>query len=260
MWNLLSPWLAPLPALLGLALLGWATATARRNVGLVDILWSLFFLVAAGWHFASLEAPTVRAWTALGVALAWGLRLSGHLALRNWNAPEDRRYVAIRERNAPGFVFKSLYLVFGFQALLALLLSLPLAAAIRSTDPVLGPAGIAGAALVVAGLLYEAVADAQLAAFRRDPSNRRAVMDRGLWAHTRHPNYFGEAVVAWGFYLLAVDAGAAWTLFAPIGMTVLLMRYTGVGLLEQDIGTRRPGYAEYIARTNAFFPGPRRAG
>lgn len=259
MWSATSPWLAPLPALLGLAVLGWGVATIRRNVGLVDIVWSLFFLLVAGWHFAGLESPTSRAVLALVLALVWGLRLAAYLAARNWNAPEDHRYVAIRARNEPGFVFKSLYLVFGFQALLALLLSLPLAAAVRASDPVLGVAGIAGAVLVVAGLVYEAVADAQLAAFRRDPANRRAVMDRGLWAHTRHPNYFGEAVVAWGFYLLAVDAGAAWTLFAPVGMTLLLMRYTGVGLLEQDIGQRRPGYAAYVARTNAFFPGPRRA-
>lgn len=256
--NLIGPWLAPLPAMLGLAVFAWAVATLRRNVGLVDVVWSLFFLLVTGWHFVAQPAPTPRALIALGLALVWGLRLAVYLAARNWNAPEDHRYVAIRARNQPGFTFKSLYLVFGFQALLAFLLSLPLAAAVRGADAALGVAGFAGALLGVVGLLYEAVADAQLAAFRRDPANRRAVMNRGLWAHTRHPNYFGEALVAWGFYLLAVDAGAAWTVFAPVGMTLLLMRYTGVGLLEQDIGERRPGYAEYVARTNAFFPGPRR--
>ena len=256
--NLIGPWLAPLPAMLGLAVLAWAVATLRRNVGLVDIVWSLFFLLVTGWHFAMQTMPTPRAQIALGLALIWGLRLAVYLAARNWNAPEDHRYVAIRARNQPGFTVKSLYLVFGFQALLAFLLSLPLAAAVRGADAALGVAGFAGALLGVAGLLYEAVADAQLAAFRRDPANRRAVMNRGLWAHTRHPNYFGEALVAWGFYLLAVDGGAAWTVFAPVGMTLLLMRYTGVGLLEQDIGERRPGYAEYVACTNAFFPGPRR--
>lgn len=256
--NLIGPWLAPLPAMLGLAVFAWAVATLRRNVGLVDVVWSLFFLLVTGWHFAAQPTPTPRALIALGLALVWGLRLAVYLAARNWNAPEDHRYVAIRARNQPGFTFKSLYLVFGFQALLAFLLSLPLAAAVRGADATLGVAGFAGALLGVVGLLYEAVADAQLAAFRRDPANRRAVMNRGLWAHTRHPNYFGEALVAWGFYLLAVDAGAAWTVFAPVGMTLLLMRYTGVGLLEQDIGERRPGYAEYVARTNAFFPGPRR--
>ena len=150
--------------------------------------------------------------------------------------------------------------MFGLQALLAYVISAPLTAAIRAADPVLGAVGLAGAVLAGGGLVFEAVADAQLAAFRRNETNRGGVMDRGLWAYTRHPNYFGECCVWWGFFLLALDAGAWWTLFSPLLMTGLLLKVSGVALLEQDIGTRRPGYAAYIARTNAFIPGPRRGG
>ncbi|MEN9705449.1 MAG: hypothetical protein RLZZ393_1328 [Pseudomonadota bacterium] len=254
----LYAYLAPLPLLLLLGLLAWGLATLRRNVGLVDIVWSLFFVVVAGWHFIVAPTASMRATLLLALVLLWALRLSAYLAARNWNAPEDHRYRAIRARNEPNFVMKSLYLVFGFQAVLAFVISTPLAAALRATEVPLGILGILGTVLAVAGLFFEAVADAQLAAFRRDPASRQAVMDRGLWAYTRHPNYFGECCVWWGYYLVAVDAGAAWTVFSPLLMTLLLLRYSGVALLEQDIGQRRPGYAAYAARTNAFIPGPRR--
>jgi steroid 5-alpha reductase family enzyme len=255
----LLAYLAPLPWMLLLALLAWAVATLRRNVGLVDIFWSCFFVVVAAWHYSATPRPAMRATILLLLVLTWALRLGTYLAVRNWSAPEDHRYQAIRARNEPGFTGKSLYLVFGLQAVLAFVIAMPLAAALRSAAP-LGALGLCGAVLFAAGFVFETVADAQLAAFRRDPANRQTVMDRGLWAYTRHPNYFGECCVWWGCFLLAADAGAAWTLFSPLLMTALLLRYSGVALLEQDIGERRPGYADYMARTNAFIPGPRRAG
>ena len=260
MMALLHDYLAPLPGLLGLAVVAWGISTLRHNVGLVDLFWSLFFLLVAGWHFAAVPGPSLRGAILMSLVLVWALRLTIHLAARNWNAPEDHRYQAIRARNQPGYVLKSLYLVFGLQALLAFVISMPLAAALRATDAGLGAVGVVGAVLALAGLLFETLADAQLAAFKRDPANRTAVMDRGLWAYSRHPNYFGECCLWWGFYLIAADAGAAWTVFSPLLMTLLLLRVSGVTLLEKDIGQRRPGYAEYIARTNAFIPGPRRAG
>jgi steroid 5-alpha reductase family enzyme len=110
----------------------------------------------------------------------------------------------------------------------------------------------------LAGFGTESVADAQLAAFRADPANRGRVLDTGLWRYTRHPNYFGECTLWWGYYLLAVAAGGWWTLPAPLLMTFLLLRVSGVALLERDIGERRPGYREYVRHTNAFIPGPRK--
>jgi steroid 5-alpha reductase family enzyme len=251
-------WLASLPPIAALALLAWALCTARRNAGLVDIFWSLFFACGALVHAAASHELTARALLVLALVLPWALRLAWHLAARNWGAPEDPRYRAMRARNEPGFEWKSLYLVFGLQALLAWIISAPIAAAMASTAP-LGPLDAAGAALAATGIAIEALADLQLARFRRDPANARAVMDRGLWRYSRHPNYFGEFCLWWGLYAIAFAGGGAWTVFAPLLMTLLLLRVSGVALLERDIGERRPGYGEYVARTNAFFPGPRRS-
>jgi steroid 5-alpha reductase family enzyme len=253
----LAFWLAPLPALLGLALIAWAVASARRNAGLVDIVWSLFFLLAAALWVGMAPSHGARVWLVLLLVGAWSLRLAAHLAARNWNAPEDHRYRAIRERNEPGFVWKSLYLVFGLQALLAWVIAAPLAMAIGAAAPI-GALDVAGAALALCGIVVEAVADAQLAHFKAQPANAGQVMDRGLWRYTRHPNYFGEFCLWWGLYLIALGAGAWWTLFSPLLMTLLLLKVSGVALLEKDIAERRPAYRDYAARTNAFFPGPPR--
>ena len=258
MMVLLHPWLTAAPALLALALVAWAIATVRRNAGLVDIFWPLFFLLGGLVCAALVETLGVRALVVLLLLAAWALRLATYLGRRNWNAPEDHRYRAIRARNEPGFAWKSLYLVFGLQAVLAWLILAPVAVAIASPGP-LNWLGLAGAALAAFGAAFEAIADAQLARFKADAANQGKVMDRGLWRYSRHPNYFGEFCVWWGFYLLALDAGAWWTVFSPVIMTVLLLRVSGVALLERDIGERRPAYRDYVARTNAFFPGAPRS-
>ena len=161
------------------------------------------------------------------------------------------------ERNEPGFAWKSIYLVFGLQAVLAWLISAPIAASIASAAPIDALDAI-GAVLTVFGIAFETLADAQLARFKAEPANAGRVMDSGLWRYTRHPNYFGEFCVWWGLYGIALGAGAWWTLFSPLLMTVLLLRVSGVALLEKDIAERRPAYRDYAARTNAFFPGPPR--
>jgi steroid 5-alpha reductase family enzyme len=253
--NAWQAWLLALPLLAFMAALGWAVANARRNVGLVDILWPLFFLAAALAYAVVGRNDSARAWLVLALVGPWALRLSAYLALRNWNAPEDHRYRAIRARNQPGFEWKSLYLVFGLQAVLAWLISAPLAAAIAGREP-LGALDALGAALAAFGIVFEATADAQLAAFKADPANAGKVMDRGLWRYTRHPNYFGEFCVAWGLWLVALAAAGGWTVFAPLLMSLLLLRVSGVALLEKDIAERRPAYRDYVATTNAFFPGP----
>ena len=250
-------WLTALPAMLGLALLAWVIATVRRNVGLVDIFWSGFFLAGAAVYAAVSPLFEQRALLVLLLVAVWSLRLSVYLAARNWNAPEDHRYRAIRERNEPGFAWKSVYLVFCLQAVLAWLISAPLAASIASVAPI-GALEAIGAVLTVFGIAFETLADAQLARFKAEPANAGRVMDSGLWRYTRHPNYFGEFCVWWGVYGIALGAGAWWTLFSPLLMTVLLLRVSGVALLEKDIAERRPAYRNYAARTNAFFPGPSR--
>ncbi|HEY1313230.1 MAG TPA: DUF1295 domain-containing protein, partial [Steroidobacteraceae bacterium] len=190
----------------------------------------------------------------LVLVTVWALRLSFYITVRNWGHGEDRRYVAIRARNEPNFPLKSLYLVFALQAGLAWIISLPLLAGILSDAP-WGAFDVLGAAFWVVGFSFEAGGDWQLARFKSDPANHGQVMDRGFWRFTRHPNYFGDFCVWWGFYLIAASAGAWWSIIAPLLMSVLLMRVSGVTLLEKDIGERRPKYADYVRRTNAFFPG-----
>jgi len=249
--------LCVLAAIAALALIGWIISVARRNVGIVDSLWSLFFLLAVVTFDWANTASGPRAALLIGMVTFWALRLSGYITWRNHGEPEDRRYQAIRAANEPGFVWKSLFIVFVLQGVLAAIVATPLVVGIASTAP-LNIVDAFGVALWAFGFAFEAIGDWQLAQFKGDPANRGRVMDTGLWRFTRHPNYFGEATLWWGFYLVAVAAGAWWTIFSPLLMTFLLLKVSGVRLLEKDIGERRPAYRDYIARTSAFFPGPPR--
>jgi steroid 5-alpha reductase family enzyme len=233
----------------------WLFSLCKHDVSIVDSLWSVMFMLLA--FSDALGAATLSPWAAVMLVLVtvWALRLSIYITWRNWGHGEDRRYQAIRARNEPGFALTSLYLVFGVQALLAWVISLPMHGAILSAAP-LGLADALGLALWLVGFVFEAGGDWQLARFKSDPANRGSVMDRGLWRYTRHPNYFGEFAMWWGFFVIAAGAGAWWSFVGPLIMSYLLMRVSGVTLLEKDIGDRRPQYVEYVRRTNAFFPGP----
>jgi steroid 5-alpha reductase family enzyme len=250
-------YLQGLYGLLAFGFLGWLLSLARHNVTHVDSMWSLFFVVAALIYGTAAGADSVRYGLVMALVVIWAARLFVYLTWRNWGPHEDHRYQAIRRNNEPRFWLKSLYIIFGLQAVLAWIVSLPLHGAIHGTTS-FNWLDILGAVLVLSGLLWETIADWQLARFKANPENKGKVMDRGLWAYSRHPNYFGEFCVWWGFFLIACAAGAWWSLAAPLLMTLLLLKVSGVALLEKDIGERRPKYAEYAARTNAFFPGPPR--
>ena len=245
-------------ALAGLAISFWLVSLVKNDVSIVDSVWSLMFLFVAGVYTMATASTGPRVSLILVLVTVWALRLSVYISWRNHGKPEDQRYQQIRRNNEPGFRFKSLYIVFGLQGLLAWIIAVPLAVSIGSEAP-LGALDYLGAALWLIGLFFEGVGDWQLARFKRDATNRGKVLDSGLWAYTRHPNYFGDFTVWWGFYLIALSAGGWWSLFAPLLMTTLLLKVSGVALLEQDIAERRPAYAEYIHRTNSFLPGPRRA-
>lgn len=254
----LALWLHALAALLLLGVVGWLASVALRNVNLVDSLWSLKFLLCAVVYVQLAGSPpTARGLLALVLVGLWALRLAVYLTLRNWGHDEDRRYVAIRANNSPGFWWKSAYIIFGLQALLAWVVSLPLLGAATSSAP-LGWLDALGTALWLLGMVYEAGSDWQLARFKRDPANAGRVLASGLWANTRHPNYFGNFCIWWGLYLVALQGGAWWSLPGPLLMTLLLLKVSGVALLEKDIAHRRPEYADYVRRTPAFIPGPRR--
>lgn len=253
----LALWTQALVALLVVAVAAWLVSLPLRNVSLVDSLWSLKFLLCAALYVAAQAAPSPRAWLVLVLVTVWAVRLAVHITWRNHGHGEDRRYQQIRRNNEPGFAFKSLYIVFGLQALLAWVISLPLLAAATGTAP-LGWLDALGVLLWVVGFVFEAGGDWQLARFTANPANAGKVMDRGFWAWTRHPNYFGDACAWWGLGVLGVAAGGWWSLPGPLLMTLLLLKVSGVSLLEKDIGERRPGYADYVRRTSAFLPRPPR--
>lgn len=251
----LGLWLDGLAALAVVAVLGWLVSLPLRNVSIVDSLWSLMFLLAAIVYVLGQPEASARAMLVLALVAVWAIRLAGYITWRNHGHGEDFRYQKIRANNEPGFALKSLFIVFGLQAALAWLISLPLLAAINSTAP-LGWPDFLGAGLWLVGMVFEAGGDWQLARFKADPANRGKVLDSGLWRYTRHPNYFGDFCVWWGYFLIALPAGGWWSVIGPVLMSVLLLRVSGVALLEKDIGERRPAYRDYVRRTNAFFPGP----
>jgi steroid 5-alpha reductase family enzyme len=243
-------------AALAVALCTWLASLVQHDVSLVDRVWSLIVAAPAAAYAWALPPGTNPRFTVMAVLLIlWALRLATYVTWRNWGHGEDRRYRAIRARNEPNFPLKSIYLIFVLQAVLAWLVSAPFLAALdgRAGWSLLDTAGVF---VAVIGLAFEAIGDQQLAWFKRDPGHRGQVMDRGLWRYTRHPNYFGECCVWWGFFLLALPVGGWWSMVSPLVMTGLLLKVSGVTLLEKDIGERRPQYRDYIRRTNAFFPGP----
>jgi steroid 5-alpha reductase family enzyme len=221
-------------------------------------MWSLMFLLALLVYLAASGATGWQAWLVTGLVAVWALRLAGYIAWRNHGRPEDHRYRTIRANNQPNFHLKSLYLVFGLQGFLAWVIVLPVLAAVNGPSSP-GPIHLIGLALWLAGMFFEVVGDAQVARFRRRPGQPGEVLEAGLWRYTRHPNYFGECLIWWGYFTLALAAGGAWTVISPLLMTFLLLRVSGVALLERDIGDRRPAYRRYTEKTNAFFPGPPRS-
>jgi steroid 5-alpha reductase family enzyme len=266
--GLLGAWAGWDVALYGLAATGaigvltWIASVVRGDVSLVDRVWSVCIAGAGfayAFAFAQAHLPLgPRAACALGLAAAWALRLSVYITARNWGHGEDRRYQTIRERNQPNFAFKSLYLVFALQAVLAWIVSAPLHAAVAGAG-VWTWLDTVGATLAAFGIVFEAIGDWQMSRFKARPENKGRVMDQGLWRYTRHPNYFGEFCIWWGLWLMALAAGGGWSIVSPLLMSVLLLKVSGVTLLEADLTERRPAYRDYIARTNAFFPGPPRA-
>ncbi len=235
----------------------WLLSLPLRDASIADVFWGPGFALVA-LVAASVSPPSARASLLVALTSAWGLRLAFHIGNR-WRKKkeEDRRYQAMRANWGSRFPVVSLFTVFLLQGALLWTVSLPLqAGAWGGAGRPLGVLDAVGVALFGVGLLFEAVGDAQLARFLADPSSRGKVMETGLWRYTRHPNYFGDALVWWGLGLVGAASGAWWSLAGPALMTFLLVRVSGVSLLEKDIGGRRPAYAAYVRRTSAFVPWP----
>ncbi|MXY22941.1 MAG: DUF1295 domain-containing protein [Acidobacteria bacterium] len=243
-----------LAAALGLTFLVWLLSLARSDASIVDIFWGLGFVVLA-WSYRALgEADSIRSALAPALVTIWGVRLSAYILWRNHGRGEDPRYAAMRRRWGPRFPLLSLPIVFWLQAVLMWIVAMPLLQ-VQTADAAWSWLDSLGVALFLTGFAFEAIGDRQLARFRADPANAGQVMDQGLWRYTRHPNYFGDATLWWGFGCLALATpGGAWALVGPALMTVLILRVSGVSLLEEGLRKRRPAYRDYIERTNAFLP------
>jgi steroid 5-alpha reductase family enzyme len=232
----------------------WLVSVAISDVSIIDSFWAPGFFVVAlvATHFQF--GP--RALPILILTAVWGARLGLHVLTRHIRlGHEDYRYAAMRRSSPQPYWIRSFFSIFCLQAVLLWVISFPLQAAVPSAKP-LGPLDYAGFAMVALGIVIEALADWQLTRFRAARENTDKVMNTGLWKYSRHPNYFGDAVLWWGFYLVALSVGAWWSAIGPLVMTILLLRVSGVALMEKHIGKRRPEYEDYIRRTSAFVPLP----
>jgi steroid 5-alpha reductase family enzyme len=242
----------------------WLASLLLRNVAIIDIAWGMGFLIIgwSSWLFASdssgdhpFQIPS--RWVLPGLTTLWGLRLSLYLAWRNLGKPEDKRYAAMRRKRGNSFWWQSLFIIFGLQGVLMWIVSLPVQVGIVTALPGWRPLHFLGLALWAVGFFFESVGDWQLAKFKSHPHNAGRVLDRGLWRYTRHPNYFGDFCVWWGLWFISVaHLHGLWTLISPALMSLLLLRVSGVTLLESTLIQEKPEYEQYVRRTSPFFPWP----
>jgi steroid 5-alpha reductase family enzyme len=239
----------------------WLVSLRTRDPSFIDAAWGLGFVVIAWVSFAVTDAGPDRRPLLLAITTLWGLRLAGYLFWRWRRNGPDRRYVAMMRRASNPTLF-TLTHVFLLQGALMLVVSLPVQLGMAGDHPdALGVAQYLGAALAVAGIALETIADLQLVRFKADPANDGKVLDTGLWRYTRHPNYFGDFCVWWGIFLVSLSTAASIAgIVGPLVMSFLLMRWSGVGPLEHHLRRRKPGYEEYVRRTSPFFPLPPKPG
>jgi steroid 5-alpha reductase family enzyme len=240
----------------------WLLSLALRNSSIVDIFWGTGFVIVTWAAFLLGDQGYLpRKVLLAALVTVWGLRLSLHILRRNWGKPEDFRYAKWRQESGARWWWFSFFKVFALQGILLWIISAPLVMGEISPTPTsLG--WLEGLAVLVWGIgfFFEAVGDGQLARFKADPASRGKLLNTGVWRYTRHPNYFGDAAQWWGYFLIAAASGGLWTVFSPILMTFLLVRVSGVGLLEKTLKDSKPGYREYMERTSAFVPWfPRRS-
>jgi steroid 5-alpha reductase family enzyme len=251
---------ATLAAAIVVVLIAFTIGVAGGKHRIIDVFWGIGFMVVGlvGLVLSSGHGDDVRRWLVAGLTAVWGLRLGVHIGLRGRGEPEDPRYERMLSR-APGnralYALRQVYLL---QGVSLWFISWPVQVAQYDPDP-LTVISYLGVIIFAIGLFFESVGDLQLTRFKADPANKGKVLNIGLWRYTRHPNYFGDACVWWGLWLLAADSWLGLiTVICPLAMTYLLARKTGKPLLEAHLATTRPGYAEYIDATSGFFPLPPR--
>ena len=237
----------------------WAISLVMRDASIVDIAWGSGFVLVAWVSYWLSDGNSTRSLLLTVLTTIWGLRLAFYLAKRNLGHGEDFRYQSMRRKHGDRFAIVSLYTVFGLQGLLMFIVSLPVQLGQVREEPGFGIIGVLGVLVWGVGIYFEAVGDAQLAQFKRDPANTGKIMDQGLWRYTRHPNYFGDSCVWWGLGLIAAESSLGiYGLIGPAVMTFLLVKVSGAAMLDRAMLKRKPGYENYVATTSGFIPRPPR--
>ena len=245
-----------LATIVALFTLLWLVSLIIKNASIVDIWWGLGFVVMAGAYVLTTDGFGPRRILTVTLVTLWGLRLAWYIGSRNIGHGEDFRYVKWRQENGTSWWWYSYFKVFLMQSVIGWVVGLPLYFAIRAPQPAaLTLWDIVGTVVFGAGFLFEAIGDGQMRQFKANPANKGRLMNAGLWRYTRHPNYFGEAVLWWGLGVIAAGtAGGLVSLVGPAIITFLLLKVSGVSLLEKTLTVTKPGYAEYIATTSSFVP------
>ena len=251
-------YLIGLAVILGFMTMLWLVSLILRDSSIVDIFWGSGFILAAGVYAGLAEGFDGRKQLILILIIIWGLRLGLHIAWRNWGKGEDFRYANWREQYGASYWWVSYLRVFLLQGVILWIVSAPLLMAQYSeTSDRLIWLDWLGMVVWGIGIFFEAVGDWQLLRFKVNPANKGKVLDTGVWRYTRHPNYFGDATLWWGCFLIALATPNGWlTIFSPILMTYLLLRVSGVAMLEHTLTDTKPAYRDYVRRTSSFFPLP----
>jgi len=234
----------------------WIISVSIKNVSIVDLFWGFGFVLANGFYYISTDGFLPRKIILLIMVSVWGLRLSGYLAWRNIGKGEDYRYQQFRKKYGENkYWWISFFQTFLLQGILMWLISAPLLGAqYYGMKNSLGIFDYAGLILWITGFIFEAGGDCQLARFKAEPSNKGKVLSSGFWRYTRHPNYFGDSSVWWGYGFICLAAGSIIPVLGSVLMTALIIKVSGVALLEKNLKEKRPEYREYIQRTSAFLP------
>jgi steroid 5-alpha reductase family enzyme len=234
----------------------WVVSVIIKNVSIVDLFWGFGFILTAAFYFLKTEGFEPRKIILLSLVSIWGLRLSLYLAWRNLGKGEDFRYSQFRKNYGENrYWWISFFQTFLLQGILMWLISAPLLGAqFYKPNNHLGIFDFTGIAFWFIGFSFEAGGDFQLALFKSDPENKGKVMNKGFWHYTRHPNYFGDSSVWWGYGFICLAAGSYFPVVGSLLMTALIIKVSGVALLEKTLKEQKPQYKEYIERTSAFFP------
>jgi steroid 5-alpha reductase family enzyme len=233
----------------------WLYSLVIRDSSIIDTFWGVGFAILAWFYcYAQPEAWTPRNVLLCSLVTIWGLRLGLHIGIRNHGKGEDYRYQQFRQQGGKHYWWVSYLRVFVMQGFLMWIIAAPLLIA-QTYRGNLTSLDYLSIAIWLVGFLFEFIGDWQLAHFKQNPQNKGKVMDKGLWKYTRHPNYFGDTLLWWGYFGLSLSAPGAWLyIFSPILMSFLLMQVSGVTLLEKSLVKSKPQYQDYIRKTSAFFP------